>query len=137
MPNLFTYGTLMEAQVFIAVTEFHPVMATAKLFGYQRFAFAGECYPGIVAGDISHFVVGRLIKNVPVGVLQRLDDYEGDMYARQEVMVEIESDDDTNLERVKAETYVVRAQFEHKLAHHDWDFEYFRNHHLEQYLGRS
>ena len=137
MPNLFAYGTLMEAQVFTAVTGFHPPMVQAKLFGYERFAFIGECYPGIVAGNPNHFVVGQLIKDLPMRYLQRLDEYEGDLYSRQRVMVEIERDDEANLENLEAETYIVRPQFEHKLAHHDWDFEYFRRHHLEQYLSRS
>ena len=137
MPNLFVYGTLMEVQVFIAVTEFHPIMVPAKLRGYQRFAFIGECYPGIIAGDLDHFVLGSLVKDLPMRFLQRLDEYEGALYTRQEVVVEVENSDETNLESFEAETYVVRSQFEHKLAHHDWDLEYFRNHHLEHYLNRS
>ena len=137
MPILFVYGTLMEARVFAAVTGTTPTMVPAKLCGYRRFAFLGECYPGLVTGNRNDCVIGRLIQDIPFDVWPRLDEYEGSLYARKEVVVEVADGDQGNVETCTAETYVVKTQYKHKLSNHDWDFDYFRKHHLERYLGRS
>lgn len=137
MPILFVYGTLMEARVFAAVTGTTPTMVPAKLFGYRRFAFLGECYPGLVTGNPNDYVIGRLIQDIAYDVWQRLDEFEGSQYARREVVVEVATGNQGNVETRTAETYVVKTQYEHKLSNHDWDFDYFREHHLKRYLGRS
>ncbi|MGR8946793.1 MAG: gamma-glutamylcyclotransferase family protein [Gammaproteobacteria bacterium] len=132
MSNLFVYGTLMEPRVFEAVTGFSVSMHMATLNGYRRFAFSGECYPGIVPGEDSDSVNGALIFDLSPATWQRLDDYEGRMYERREVFVSV---DET--ERTAAMSYVVKPFYCHKLTNRDWDYDDFRANHLQRYLSRD
>ncbi len=89
------------------------------LKGYSRRAVRGEQYPAIFP-DREGRVVGVVYLNVPDSAWDRLDRFEGDMYAREIVPIEVYEG-----ETLSASAYVVRPQFIHLLDGSEWDFNEF------------
>lgn len=79
----------------------------------------GERYPAL-APDEKGCVEGVAYRDLPVSAWNRLDRFEGRMYVR--TPVEIELNDGTIL---PAATYVVRQEFTDQLEESEWDFEEF------------
>lgn len=119
MRNLFVYGTLMCEDIMQDVAGCLPVRLPGKLSGYERRAVKGEQYPGLVPGAAGR-VDGLVYRDVPGFAWARLDSFEGDMYRRQPVLVEL-----TDGTTLTAETYVVRARFVSRLAYAEWNFSEF------------
>lgn len=119
MENLFAYGTLMCEDIMrdVAGCRFSHVPGTLK--GYSRRRVKGEHYPAIIADDES-CVDGVVYKEVTEAVWQRLDRFEGQMYARQRVKIEMI--DGTHLD---AGTYIVKPDFIDHLEASEWDFDAF------------
>ena len=114
MSCLFVYGTLMCSDILRAVSGIERQAADALLRGYRRHAVRDEDYPGIVeAGDAE--VRGRLIDAIPASAWMRLDAFEGNQYARQQVRVALAEGDE-----VVAWTYVFRPEHRSLLAAADW-----------------
>jgi len=82
---------------------------------YSRRSVIGEHYPAIVP-DEKGLVEGVIYWNVPNSAWDRLDRFEGEMYARQTVQIELNDG-----ETVHAETYVVQLAFLDRLNQSDWD----------------
>jgi len=73
--------------------------------------------------DEKRSVEGVVYLNVPNSEWDRLDQFEGEMYARQ--IVQVELNDGASL---RAETYVVKPNFLDHLSLSDWDFsDFLRN----------
>jgi len=122
MGNLFAYGTLMCDDIMQEVSGLHPSHVVGILRGYSRRCVKGEHYPALVQ-DADGRVEGVVYRNVPNAAWHRLDRFEGGMYTRESV--EIELSDGTTL---PAATYVVRAEFLNHLDQSDWDFtDFLRN----------
>ena len=119
MRNLFAYGTLMCEDIMQDVAGCLPARLPGTLPGYARRAVRGEHYPGLVSCAHGR-VDGVLYRDVPAVAWARLDRFEGDMYLRQRVQVEL-----TDGATLKAETYVVRPRFLARLAHSEWSFSEF------------
>jgi gamma-glutamylcyclotransferase (GGCT)/AIG2-like uncharacterized protein YtfP len=119
MRNLFVYGTLMCEDIMQDVAGCLPARLPGTLAGYERRAVKGEHYPGLVPGAAGR-VDGVVYRDVPGFAWARLDSFEGDMYRRQRVHVELR--DGATL---MAETYVVRPRFLSRLDHAEWDFSEF------------
>ncbi len=120
MAHLFTYGTLMHPQIMAEVSGCRLQGTAAVLHGFRRHPVRGEDYPGIVpeGGALTEGVVYR---DVPTPAWERLDRFEGEMYARQRVVVAIDQD-----RELEAEAYVVRPAFRELLEDGPWDFQRFR-----------
>lgn len=103
MENLFAYGTLMCDDIMREVSGCDLSHRPGTLHGYSRRAVKGEDYPAIVA-DETGVVVGVIYLDVPDSAWRRLDAFEGEMYARQAVQVDL-SDGVT----LVAGVYVVQA----------------------------
>lgn len=88
MENLFAYGTLMCGDIGHDVAGCHFSHVPGTLKGYSRRRVKREQYPAIIADDES-CVDGFVYKEVTEAVWQRLDRFEGQMYARQRVKIEI------------------------------------------------
>ena len=58
------------------------------LNGYSRRCVKGECYPAVVT-DKQGRVEGMVYLNVPDTAWERLDRFEGEMYTRQLVQIEL------------------------------------------------
>lgn len=119
MTNLFAYGTLMCEDIMTEVAGCRLPHGPGTLCGYSRRAVKGAHYPALVA-DKDGTVNGLLYREVPPSAWQRLDRFEGEMYRRQKVQVEL--DDGTLL---PATTYVARPEFLGHLDLSDWDFDGF------------
>jgi gamma-glutamylcyclotransferase (GGCT)/AIG2-like uncharacterized protein YtfP len=89
------------------------------LRGYRRNRIRGEVYPGIIASP-GGMVEGILYSGLAEDGWKRLDLFEGEMYRRCAVAVQLE--DGTVRE---AETYVLRPQFEYRLTSEPWSLDEF------------
>jgi hypothetical protein len=76
-------------------------------------------YPAIVP-DKEYSVKGVLYRNVPDSVWDRLDRFEGEMYKRQPVGIELNEGG-----MLYAETYIIQQAYLNFLDQSDWDFEDF------------
>jgi hypothetical protein len=87
-----------------------------------------------VIPDPNGRVEGVVYRNVPTTAWERLDRFEGSMYARQTVRIELVDGAD-----LIADVYVVRPEFLHRLGRSDWDFADFirrrKSHFRRSYHG--
>ncbi|MDP9108487.1 MAG: gamma-glutamylcyclotransferase [Pseudomonadota bacterium] len=84
--SIFTYGSLMFAEVWQKVVAGQYASAKATFYGYQRFALRGETYPGIVARATGS-VDGLVYLDVSDADIAALDAFEGVDYRRIEAGV--------------------------------------------------
>jgi len=127
MKNLFAYGTLMCEDIMAEVSGCHLSCEPGILKGYSRRAVKGEPYPALVPSG-QGLVEGIVYRNVPGRAWQRLDRFEGEMYARRTVQVELAEGG-----ILRAGTYVIQGTFLHVLEAFDWNFETFLNHGKENF----
>ncbi|MCF7974928.1 MAG: gamma-glutamylcyclotransferase [Phycisphaerae bacterium] len=123
--NLFTYGTLMCDDIMQHVSGCAPACVPGTLTGYSRRSVTGESYPAILQHRPGR-VKGLVYLNVPDWAWQRLDRFEGEMYARQSVQIGLQ-DGST----VPAATYVIKPEFLRHLDPSDWDFTEFLTSHKD------
>jgi gamma-glutamylcyclotransferase (GGCT)/AIG2-like uncharacterized protein YtfP len=119
MKSLFAYGTLMCEDIMADVSGCRLPGIAGTLKGHRRWSVQGEQYPAI-APDAESAVSGVVYRNVPGSAWDRLDRFEGEMYDRRPV--DIELNDGSML---PAETYVIRPAFMNRLDPSDWDFDDF------------
>ncbi len=81
MNSLFTYGTLMDSDVFALVTGVSRQGNNAMLPGYRRYTVIGESYPAIVPSE-NETVDGVLYDDLSDESIKKLDQFEGDEYLR-------------------------------------------------------
>jgi gamma-glutamylcyclotransferase (GGCT)/AIG2-like uncharacterized protein YtfP len=116
--HLFAYGTLMCQEIMVEVTGFPFRGVGGILRDYHRGTIRGEVYPGIIPRK-GGVVEGLVYRDLPEEAWKRLDAFEGEMYSRTVVAIEI--DDGTE----QAQTYAVRPEFEHRVGPFPWSFEEF------------
>ena len=126
--NVFTYGSLMIPSVMVAVTGTHFQVSKAALRDYARFSLKGESYPAIVfkAGAATD---GVLHRDVDERSLKLLDDFEGELYRRISVRVEVDQSG-----ALMAEAYVISPAHRPLLSSEPWDFDEFKEEHLQAFL---
>lgn len=133
MKNLFVYGTLMSEEIMLAVSGIKKRGLPAVLERYGRYAIKGERYPAI-RPENEESVEGLLFLEIPDPAWRRLDQFEGDMYARKPVDVLLEDG-----KTASAETYVIQPQFYPCLCTAGWCFDQFLRHHkagfIREYRG--
>jgi gamma-glutamylcyclotransferase (GGCT)/AIG2-like uncharacterized protein YtfP len=117
--HLFAYGTLICEDIMFAVSGRRSTGVRCLLRDYERGKIQGEVYPGIVART-GKVVEGVLYSDVPEAAWERLDLFEGEMYQRKVIQVELE--DGAVRE---AQAYVLRPEFEHALSASPWSLEEF------------
>jgi gamma-glutamylcyclotransferase (GGCT)/AIG2-like uncharacterized protein YtfP len=131
--HLFAYGTLMCEEIMLAVTGCRLPGVRGFLRDYERGKIQGQVYPGIVARP-GKVIEGVVYSEVPEAAWKRLDTFEGDMYQRRVIQVELE--DGTARE---AQAYVIRPEFEHTISASPWSLEEFlrsgKERFQKQYLG--
>lgn len=125
--DVFTYGTLLVAEVMEAVAGARFASVPARLDGWERLCVRDAVYPGVraVAGAS---VDGVLWLGVPDAALLRLDRFEGEMYERR--VVRVATADGAR----DAQVYVIPRANEHLLDPVPWDLDRFRREHLARYL---
>lgn len=122
--HVFTYGSLMFAQVWQRVVRGDYRSAPAWLDGYARFAVRDETYPGMVA-QAGASVAGVLYFDVAPSDVAALDAFEGIEYRRDTVRVTLDTG-----EAVGAAAYVYLQP--QKLSDSPWLPEAFQ---IERFIG--
>jgi len=117
--NLFAYGTLMCDDIMREVAGCRLSHGTGTLKGYRRRSVKGEYYPALVAAE-GGCVDGVVYHNVPASAWDRLDRFEGELYERRRVQIEL--DDGTSL---NAAAYVVKPEYLDRLEPSEWDYAEF------------
>lgn len=101
------------------VSGCRPTGTPCILQDYRRLQVSGEDYPGIIPAPDNE-VEGLLYSDIPQSAWNSLDRFEGDIYSRRPVEVELRAGG-----REKAYAYVVRPEFVHRLAQRAWDLDEF------------
>jgi hypothetical protein len=128
MGTLYAYGTLQVPSIIAQIVGRELVGSPARLSGYVRYRVAERPYPAIVeaaAGEVD----GMIYRGLDALEIERLDRYEGDMYERRELPVQVGDG------WISAATYVLRPEFAHRLSEEPWDLERFMRDHLASYLA--
>jgi len=126
---LFTYGTLQNADVFAQVVGRSWLSSPARLEGYARYRVNHKPYPAIVAEPGAQ-VHGALYSGVTPLELERLDDYEGELYERRSLRVWV------GTQALEAFTYLLRQEYRALLSAEAWELADFEREHLASYLSR-
>ena len=126
--NVFTYGSLMYAGVWLRVVTGTYAQQKGVVRGFQRLRVNNEHYPGLIKGEGD--VAGVVYIDVSAGDMARLDQFEGELYRRElvEVVVEDES-------RIQAFVYVIRDEFKGILGD-TWSVEEFERQGLAEFVAR-
>ena len=129
MARLFTYGTLMLAEVMEIVAGRSFTARRATLDGYRRRLLRDRVYPGLLpaAGES---VEGVLWEDVDPPALARIDRFEGSLYERPELCVTPAPG-----ESVSAFVYVLRPEHRALASAAAWHEAEFRARHLPAYLS--
>lgn len=126
--HIFFYGTIMCPQVYSAVTGQQLISEYALLEGYQIYSLKDRVYPGIKSATNS--AVSGLVSKVDNNTLDNLDWFEGSEYERKEVEVKLDSG-----ELVDCFCYILKSMHHHIIDHEEWNFQYFLDASLEDYLN--
>lgn len=87
--HLFTYGTLMDAEVWARVAQEKGVCRRAVLRGYEARKLRDRTFPGLVEWERA-VTPGLVYLNVSGEAMARLDAYEDDFYERVALPVVLE-----------------------------------------------
>ena len=117
--NLFAYGTLMVRQIMHSVSGVDLAGVPCRLRGYQRRQLRGEVYPAI-RPHAQASVEGLLYPELGRQAWRRLDRFEGELYCR--AMVEVELPD---RKHTQAQTYVLKPKYHALLSSTPWTLERF------------
>src|SRR3974377_1337130 len=86
--DLFAYGTLMSEDILRAATGSRFPAAPGVLRGFRRNRIRGEVYPGIIPRPEER-AAGIVYSNLTEDDWRRLDLFEGEMYVRSAVIVQM------------------------------------------------
>ena len=129
--HLFTYGSLMFAEVWQRVVGRRFATCPADLRGYEIFRVRDATYPGIVAGEPETRVAGIVYFNLDDEALARLDTFESDLYEREPVVVT--GSDERSWE---CWAYIVPSRSASLLTDDKWTAEWFERNGLANFLNR-
>jgi gamma-glutamylcyclotransferase (GGCT)/AIG2-like uncharacterized protein YtfP len=128
MMNVFVYGSLMFDIVWNTLIINRYQKIDARLDDFKRMEVKGEVYPGLIAAE-GGVVDGLLMLAMRQADILVLDSFEGEYYARSEVVV---SASDGRL--IRAQTYVFRDKYRYLLANAEWDIEEFSSKGINTFL---
>lgn len=117
--DLFTYGSLMCADIMTAVAGAPLACTPAMLPGYRRFLVSNEQYPGVIA-DETGTVPGIVYHALTPEHWSRLDVFEGVCYDRRLVTVR-----SAQAPEAQVYCYVFRPECHHLLTTIEWDYAAF------------
>lgn len=128
--NVFTYGSLMYVPVWSRIVAGDYASFEGCISGYQRFAVAGEDYPGVIRAPADSQVNGRLYLDVQPDDVRRLDEFEGEYYSREVCMMA------TPQGAVEAQLYVIKPEYSGVLSAENWNQKAFEQAGLQRFLER-
>lgn len=129
MVAVFTYGTLQVPEIFEAVTGTITASKPAVLQDYVRYGIRGQVFPGIIP-EHGASVTGRYYFNIDVRTLASIDEFEGVLYERRTVHVNVGG------KKRPAEAYVVSLPYRDWLNGRPWRLDTFRDRHFAGYISR-
>jgi len=106
--------------------SFPSVPASAQ--GFARFLLKNRLYPGMMAASAQN-TNGCLYVNVDQESLELLNQFEDDLYIRQEISVTT-----TLGAHMVAYAYIIPSDQQFCLSANPWDRLHFETHHLQAYL---
>lgn len=108
----------------------------ATLQGYKRVPVRGGDYPALIhTRNASDTVQGYLVYPESEDEWRKLDNFEGEVYERVEVEVEVlNSSHGGDQSNSQAFAYVWVGGMDGLVVDQDWDFDFFRNNRLEDWL---
>lgn len=112
----------MLAKVWQAVVGCHHEPLKAMLGGYARFRVRDTSFPGIIVTPTIEPLEGKLYLGLNPKLVSLLDQFEGDLYYRQLVIVQT-----SDGHQYRANTYVVRPENRHLLTNDPWCPKNFAN----------
>lgn len=118
--NLFTYGSLMFAEVWSQLVRGDYVKRPARLHGFTRRRVHGDVYPVIFRSNNGEWVDGFVYFGVSDDDLRRLDTFEADAYDRQMHTVIVEGS-----EKHQADAYVLKDCYKYLVNNSEWDPQWF------------
>lgn len=133
--SIFTYGSLQFDEVWTRVVRGRYQKSSAVLSNYRLHTLRNETFPAIVPARAADQVNGYVYMDIDTDDLRRLDEFEGDYYRRETVVVSTVHHQTHN-----ALVYVLRDEFFDLLNHTDsqrdceWDAEQFRREHLADFI---
>ena len=120
---LFTYGTLMDSLIMEQVAGDAFDSVSGILTNHLRKRVRQRVFPAVTPKS-GHHVEGRLYLKLTDSAMTRLDRFEGDLYQRQSVSVQLKSQ-----ELIQAFAYVIRPEHQSMLSEHDWSLDNFQLQH--------
>ncbi len=85
--DLFVYGTLMDSNNLLDLLGYKPKSIVAKLYGFTKYNVINEYYPAIIQSNNKNVINGLILKNLSDTDLIILDNYEGNEYKRELVLI--------------------------------------------------
>ncbi len=128
--RLFCYGTLQYPEIMQQVSGVHAAGLPVVLENYGCYTVRGEMFPGIVP-EPGAYTRGVVYNGLGEAQLRRLDEFEGDFYQRQRVVVS-----DADERPLQTWAYVVRPDARTVLTDEHWDKGLFELLHRQQFLRR-
>lgn len=120
--HLFVYGTLMFEEVWQALVEGRYITEPARILNYRRTRVVEDVYPVIRPAATSKAVPGILYRDIGARDLRKLDEFEGEQYERRLVQALTAG----SFRPVRAQTYVLKDEFQHLATQAPWDPEKMR-----------
>ncbi|MBI1892120.1 MAG: gamma-glutamylcyclotransferase [Burkholderiales bacterium] len=120
--HIFTYGSLMFAEVWRRVVASSYRSAKGKILDHARYAVMHETYPGLVVQKGAS-VEGIVYFDVQAADIAALDNFEGPDYFRRTVTVQLQN------AQIEADTYIYGKQ--PGLSDMPWDPQAFE---IERFL---
>ena len=131
MVNIFTYGTLMFAEIWSRVVVGEYDKSPAILNGYDRKLARGEIYPVLFPSTAFSLVEGTVYIGVTDADLQELDSFEGEYYSRQSAEVLVQE-----AAKLPVQVYVLKEEYYSIISHKNWDPARFRIDGIQLFLNR-
>jgi gamma-glutamylcyclotransferase (GGCT)/AIG2-like uncharacterized protein YtfP len=127
---VFCYGTLLFPEVMQAVCGIADKGRPALAAGWARYRVRGEAFPALVEERGAH-TPGAVFERVDAAALARLDAFEGPLYVRRALEVELQDG-----ARASAQAWVIAPGREAEVTREPWDPETFAARELRAFTAR-
>lgn len=126
--NIFTYGSLMFAEVWQDIVKLPYENQPAWLDGFRRTYILGDQYPVVLPRAGQKNLQGVVYFSVKHQDITRLDRFEGEHYYRRRVHPTIQVDGQTKT--IEADVYVLKPKYADLATLRPWDPELFERRNL-------
>jgi hypothetical protein len=127
--DLFVCGPLFFPEVWGLITPRRLIRTNAIVNGYACLRVKAHLNPALVPLP-SAIADGFLYKDVDDKIMARIDEFQGNMYQRQNVAARIETGETT-----VAVAHIIRSTYLPLVVKAPWNAEVFREKYLEHFVG--